>query len=341
MLRCDKFAKIGLATRPRRARADRARPGARRGAGMAWAGATLVAALGMAGAASGSAPLATAVAPGVYVLAGQGGPIGTANAGRVANVAFVVGPRGVVVIDSGASRRQGDEILAAVASVTHEPVRLLVLTHAAQEVVFGAAAFQARGIPVLMSRHAASLMTARCDGCLTALRELLGEDVMNGSRVVRPDRLVERTQTLDVGGRPLRILLPADASRVGMLAVLDVTTRTLIAGNLVSIDRVPDLRDTQGAGWHEALASLAATRCVHLVPAYGRIGSCEDIRAFDAYLTALDERVRALLHDGVGLAELPARCDLPGFEGWDRYPDLHVQNANRAYLRLERALLLN
>jgi glyoxylase-like metal-dependent hydrolase (beta-lactamase superfamily II) len=295
----------------------------------------------MAAGAQCAAPVASAVAPGVYVLAGQTGEIGRGNAGHVANVAFVVGPRGVVVIDSGASRRQGDEIIAAVTSVTREPIRLLVLTHAAQEVVFGAAAFQARGIPVLMSRDAAALMAARCEGCLATLREVLGEDFMSGSRVVRPDRLVQRTRTLDVGGRALRIVVPADASQAGMLAVLDLTTRTLIAGNLVSVDRVPDLRDTQGAGWHDALASLASTRCVRLVPAYGRIGSCEDIRAFDAYLTALDERVRALLRDGVGLAELPARCDLPGFAGWDRYPDLHVQNANRAYLRLERELFLN
>jgi glyoxylase-like metal-dependent hydrolase (beta-lactamase superfamily II) len=314
---------------------------ARRTPGIARIVATLFAALGMAGPASAAAPAPTVVAPGVYALPGQGGEIGWTNAGSVANVAFVVGPRGVIVIDSGASRRQGDEIIAAVASVTRQPIRLLVLTHAAQEVVFGAAAFQTRGIPILMSRNAAALMAARCDGCLARLREVMGEDFMTGSRVVRPDRLVERTHTLDVIGRPLRIVVPADASPVGMLAVLDVTTRTLIAGNLVSIDRIPDLRDTGGAGWRDALALLAATRCAHLVPAYGRLGNCGDIAVLDGYFEALDERVRGLLHDGVGLAELTARCELPQFASWDRYPDLHMQNANRAYLRLERALFLN
>lgn len=314
---------------------------ARRGSGIARIGATLVAAFGLTSPAPGAAPLAVAVAPGIYALPGHGGEIGWSNAGWVANVAFVVGPRGVVVVDSGASRRQGDEIITAVASVTRQPIRLLVLTHAAQEVVFGAAAFQARGIPVLMSRNAAALMASRCDGCLANLREVMGEDFMTGSRVVAPDRLIERTQTLDVIGRPLRVMVPADTSSVGMIAVLDETTRTLLAGDLVSIDRIPDLRDTGGEGWRGALGSLAATHCAHLVPAYGRLGSCEDIGAFDAYLKALDARVRELLHQGVGLAELRERCDLPRFAGWDRYPDLHVQNANRAYLRLERELFLN
>ena len=54
-------------------------------------------------------------------------------------------------------------------------------------------------------------------------------------------------------------------------------TRTLVGGSLVSIDSVPDMRDANGKGWPGALAMLDATHCLHLIPAYGRIGSCEDI----------------------------------------------------------------
>ena len=71
----------------------------------------------------------------------------------------------------------------------------------------------------------------------------------------------------------------------------------------MSVDRVPDLLDVDGKGWPEALAALKPTKCIHLVPAFGRIGSCADIA-----------RIR----------------------GWDGYAGLHVQNANRAYLRMER-----
>jgi hypothetical protein len=63
----------------------------------------------------------------------------------------------------------------------------------------------------------------------------------------------------------------------GTLALWDETTGTLIAGSLVSIDRVPDLRDVDGKGWPEALAALKATKCIHRVPAFGKIGSCADM----------------------------------------------------------------
>jgi hypothetical protein len=108
---------------------------------------------------------------------------------------------------------------------------------------------------------------------------------------------------------------------------------------LVSIDRVPDIRDAKPQAWRDALARVASTRCRHLVPSYGPIGSCADIAPFDHYFAELESRVEALLKEGVSLAELRDRCDLPEFAQWDQYQTLHPQNANRTYLRLERAQL--
>ena len=282
-----------------------------------------------------------AVAPGVYVLLGRRGPIAPWNEGRVANIAFVVGPRGVVVVDSGVSAAHGEAAIAAVTEVTPQPIRLLVLTHAGQEAVFGAAAFQARGIPVLMHRSGAERMAARCDGCLRGLRDMLGDEAMAATRVVVPDRVVEGGGPLDVIGRPLRLIAPADPAASGQLAVLDATTGTLMTGALVTVDHLPDLRDTDGVPWPDALAELRATQCRHLVPAFGRPGTCADIAQVALYFTALERRVRELLAAGVGLADVARRCDLPQFAGFDGYAMLNAQNAHRTYLRLERESLLN
>ncbi len=284
-----------------------------------------------------NAQIPVSVAPGVYVLMGQDGEVAPANLGRVANIAFVVGPRGVVVIDSGVSVRHGQAIIAAVRRVTRRPIRLVVLTHPSQEVVLGAAAFQARNIPVLMHRSSAALMAARCERCLHYLRRTLGAHEMAGSRVVRPDRTIDRTRRVDLIGRPLVLIASEGSSAPGALSVFDEMTGTLIAGNVVSIDSVPDMRDADGKAWTVALAPLKATHCAQLVPAYGRLGSCADIESLERYFVALDARVRALLGARVSLAELPARCELPEFAAWDRYAANHVANANRTYLRLERA----
>jgi len=277
------------------------------------------------------------VAPGVYALPGSGGEITPENGGRIANVAFIVGPDGVIVVDTGISYREGEKIIAAVKNVSNRPIRLAILTHPSQEAIFGAAAFQARGIPVLAHRRGAELIAARCETCLRNLRLILGEDAMAATRVVKPDRVIEGDETIALIGRPLRLIAPHWSSAPGAIAVFDEQTSTLIAGNLVSVNRVPNLRDANPKAWRNTLVQFASLRCRHLVPAYGPIGNCTDIAAFAHYFAALENRVEALVNDGVSLAELRDRCALPEFARWDQYDVLHPQNANYVYLRLERS----
>lgn len=255
------------------------------------------------------------IAPGVFALIGRGGVTDADNEGRVANVAFVVGPRGVVVVDSGACARQGEDIIDAVARVTPRPILLLVLTHAGQEAVFGAAAFQAHGIPVLMHRDAAVLMASRCETCLRVLRETLGEQTIKGTRIVTPDRVVATSQPIDLIGGRLRLIVPHSPAGARILAVLDEATRTLLTGSLVTIGEVPDLRDAEGVGWRDTLALLVATGCRHLVPGYGRPGTCADIADVDRYFVALDRRVRDIVAAGLGLSDAAAQADLREFAG--------------------------
>jgi glyoxylase-like metal-dependent hydrolase (beta-lactamase superfamily II) len=240
-------------------------------------------------------------------------------------------------VDTGISYRHGEEIIAAVMRITNLPIRLAIITHPSQESIFGAAAFQARAIPVLAHRRSAELIAARCETCLRNLRSVLGEEAMTATRVVQPERLIDGNETLELIGRPLRLIAPPWSSAPGALAVFDERTSTLIAGNLVAIHRIPDMRDANPKAWRDALAQLASLRCRHLVPGYGPVGKCTDIDAFTGYLAALESRVKALMKSGVSLAELRDRCDLPEFARWDQYALLHPQNANHTYLRLERS----
>ena len=281
--------------------------------------------------------IATPIAPGVYAVLGSGGEVTAENGGRIANAAFVVGPGGIVVMDTGISYREGEEIIAAIKSVSALPIRLAILTHPSQEAIFGAAAFQDLGIPVLAHRRSAELIASRCETCLSRLRLTLGEEAMAATRIVKPDRLIDGDATLELIGRPLRVIAPPWSSAPGALAVFDERTSTLIAGSLVTINRIPDLRDADPNAWRDALVQLESMRCLHMIPGYGPVGNCGDIAAFARYFSALESRVVALMSEGVSLAELRDRCDLPAFARWDQYGTLHPQNANYIYLRLERS----
>ncbi len=169
-------------------------------------GLTLLAALGGCASVAPRGPRPVALAPGVYLFAGSPGAAGAANLGRIGNSGFIVGPQGVIVVDTGTSHAHGQALLEAIATVTDAPVRLALVTHVRPEFLFGGTAFQARGIPVVMHERSARLMAGRCETCLKTLRQTVGEAAMQGSRVYRPDRSFDAGHLLELIGRPVRVL---------------------------------------------------------------------------------------------------------------------------------------
>jgi glyoxylase-like metal-dependent hydrolase (beta-lactamase superfamily II) len=195
------------------------------------------------------------VADGVYAFIGDAGEISAANRGFVGNSGFIVGPSGVIVIDTGSSYRHGRRMLVAIARVTDKPVELVIITHAVQEFLFGNAAFAERGVTILAHRETTKLMMARCEHCLENLKRVLGEE-LEGTRLVAPQREIDATTTIDAGGRRLELIYLGWASTPGDLAVLDPDSGVLFAGGMVSAGRIPDIRDCDFEGWQRALRRL-------------------------------------------------------------------------------------
>lgn len=285
-------------------------------------------------------PAARELAPGAWWVPGLPGEVDGRNVGRQGNTGFFVGPEGVIAVDSGVSRRHGEALLAQIAAVTDRPVRLLLITHARQEFVFGAAAFRARGIPVGMQRGTAGLMASRCQGCLDTLVELLGEAHMEGTALLKPDLVFDGPQRLLQAGRPLELLSWGHSSGPGDSAVFDPATGALFAGGLCDHRRVPDLQDSRLQGWRDALAALRALRPRHLVPGHGPAGGPELVDAVEDYLRILEGRLAGLLDQGVPLSEVADRAELPDYRTWDQYEPIHRRNAAMLFLRLEHAQLL-
>ena len=66
------------------------------------------------------------IAPGTYLLQGKMQDFSRDNGGNIMNTAFVVTSDGVVVFDTGPSRRYGEAMRKAIAEVTNQPVLHIV-----------------------------------------------------------------------------------------------------------------------------------------------------------------------------------------------------------------------
>ncbi|MFC0400236.1 MBL fold metallo-hydrolase [Paraburkholderia rhizosphaerae] len=282
------------------------------------------------------APVPIEIAPGVYVMFGSGDAVAPANHGVVANNGFIVGTRGVTVIDTGSSYRYGRAMLDAIRKVTSLPVELVVITHQGPEFVFGASAFRDQGVPILAQRRTAELIRERCAICLKNLTRTLGEDEMAGSRVTVPDRTIDATTQIESGGRSLHLLVFGPASTPGDLAVLDPSTGVLFAGGLVSVGRIPEFRNENISGWLDALDKLKALDAKAIVPAFGRLARPADLDRLAQYLRGLDAAVRDAFSAGIGLTQAMHDVRLPAFRHDKLYRVAQPQNVEHLYLQLEK-----
>jgi quinoprotein relay system zinc metallohydrolase 1 len=204
------------------------------------------------------------IAPDTWLLRGADADFSTANGGNIVNTAFVVTAAGVVVIDSGPSKRYGEQLAAAIAGVTPQPVVKVLLTHHHPDHFLGNQAFPAAQLCALAGTAAG--IAAEGESLNANLYRLAG-DWMLGTEAVAPACVVA-PGTLAVGDHRFE-LVALDGHTGSDLAVFDTGTGVLFAGDLVFHGRAPTTPHADLPRWLNALERLAALPFTLIVPGHG------------------------------------------------------------------------
>jgi glyoxylase-like metal-dependent hydrolase (beta-lactamase superfamily II) len=279
----------------------------------------------------------TRVAPGVYVQLGDPALPSPANRGRVANRGVLVGPTGIVLVNTGASREDGEALIAAATAVAPLPVVAAIATQATPDQVLGNAALAGHGIPVIAHRATDRFMVQNCTACIHATVDQVGAGPLSTTRMSRPSWLIDHSMTLELGGRTLELLDFGWTVQPGAIAVLDRTSGVLFAGNLADFDVLPEVRTARLEPWLEALRALRERRITLVVPGHGPIGAPSRLDEVATYLTQLGTATTAAYRNGVDLARASATIGADRYRGWAGYERLQPSNVHFVYLGLERA----
>ncbi len=249
---------------------------------MTFAFAVLIVALAQVASSQPAPPAAREIAPDTYLLPGAMLP----DRGPDGNTVVIVGPSGLIVIDTGRHPWHSDGILAF-ARERRLPVTIVVNTHwhldhssgnrrvkAAHpdaKVYTTTAVNRALDPGGFLARNLAAARERPPDpkASTTRLEETaLFLATMEAADSLRPDVPVEQSGMLDLGGRKLAVRVAADAVTDADLWLYDEATAVAVIGDLVTLP-APFFESACPAGWQAALDAVWATPFRVAVPGHG------------------------------------------------------------------------
>jgi quinoprotein relay system zinc metallohydrolase 2 len=275
------------------------------------------------------------VGNGIYVHHGEHLDIDTGYQGDICNISFVVGSKGVAVIDTGGSFKTGNKLRDAIKKVTPLPILYVINTHVHPDHIFGNAAFLQDNPAFVGHAKLGDAMQLRKEAYDKLNIKYLGDDA-KGSEIVKPTLQVKEPIVVDLGDRTLTITPYPNAHTNTDVSVVDSKTSTLFTGDLLFIERTPVI-EGDIKGLIATIELLKTYPAKQVVPGHGPVTK-DWKQALDneqRYLNAVLTDIRANIKAGKSMSD--AMDNAAGGEkaNWKLFDIANRRNVNTIYPALE------
>lgn len=275
---------------------------------------------------------------GVYVHHGEHLDIDEGYQGDICNISFVVGSKGVAVIDTGGSLKVGQQLRAEIKKITDKPILYVINTHVHPDHIFGNAAFKQDNPKFIGHEKLEQAMFTRKEGYDKLNARFLGSDA-KGTDIVAPTKVVKSVETLDLGDRQLKVTAHPNAHTNTDLTVEDSKTQTLFTGDLVFIERTPVI-EGDIKGLIAELDTLKKVPFKQLVPGHGATQKTNQsgivaINNAQRYFNALLSDIRASIKVGKSMNDAMNTAAASEKDNWLLFDVANRRNVNNIFPTLE------
>ncbi|MDJ0992349.1 MAG: quinoprotein relay system zinc metallohydrolase 1 [Dinoroseobacter sp.] len=237
---------------------------------------------------------------GVWMIEGATDYFSMQNGGAIVNCALLQGETGLILIDTGPSRRYAEELRLSVQALDLRGVSAVVNTHNHPDHYFGNQVFADK--PIYGLGEMIELAITHGDSFSNNMYRLLG-DWMRGTEPMPPTAALA-TGEVTIDGRKF-LALPLAGHTETDLALLDTETGLLIAGDLAFLDRAPATTNANLETWQAALTELQALNAAAILPGHGPLDrSGASLAQTSAYLSWLETTFTEGANSGLDMVDL-------------------------------------
>lgn len=231
------------------------------------------------------------------------------NVGLVPNVGIVAGARGVLVIDPGLGRRNGEAVLREVAKVAAGRALFVATTHFHPEHTAGLMAFPANATYVNAKTQEAEYAAGGAQMIATfSKRSPATADLLAGTTQRTASVTFDGTYRLDLGGVHVQFMEVGPAHTRGDTVFFVEEDRVLFAGDVVmSQSFLAAGAAASMRAWLAAFDRLAALTPTVVVPSHGAVGDASLIATCREFMEAIRRRAGELKAAGVSADDAAAR----------------------------------
>ena len=274
---------------------------------------------------------------GVYVHHGVHEDIAEGYHADICNISFIVGSKGIAVIDTGGNLKIGQALRSAIREVSSLPILYVINTHVHPDHIFGNAAFIQDKPSFVGHVKLPDAMERRRENYMRINQQWLGNDFA-GSEMVKPNVLVKDSLKLDLGDRTLILTAYPTAHTNTDLTVFDSKSSTLWTGDLLFVERIPSI-DGDVKGWLNVINELKMSEAQNAVP--GHSDSLKDLNwkaqlnNEERYLWTLLNDVRASIKKGEVMEKAMDTAAASERSYWKLFDIINRRNVNTVYPALE------
>ncbi|OGI38317.1 MAG: hypothetical protein A2140_09545 [Candidatus Muproteobacteria bacterium RBG_16_62_13] len=277
------------------------------------------------------------VGDGVYAVVGDLEGQTYKNDGLNANLGFVVGRDGVLVINTGPTRRVAEALHRAIKTVTTSPVKWVVNVNSQNHYWHGNGYFASPDVQIISHEAAVKVMRESGNAQLEANRNELKEKAA-GTTLAYPAVLVKESHTIDLGNRTVEVRHFGHAHTPGDVAVWLPKEKLVFTGDIIYTERMLAVIPLSNSGkWVTACDRLLALNPAIVVPGHGRpTDAARARRDTRDYLDSLRTQSKQAFERGDSLMKAVNKIDQSKFKHLANFEQLARRNANVVFREVEK-----